>query len=281
MSLATQGLRSVWVQIVDSAGNSVASAGPVSMTRLSDSELLSSDAVAALKSALLARYGSTTAACVALGEQARSHAARSSVPDVTLVCMSQGLDRALLFLADLVGVGNAIDAVETLVAAVTEPESSSPHPDCDHVGLDGSCLDEGSPEAEAPAPQPDPGGAGVAPPSNCMGRATAQTLIDSMPVQYHHLATQYGTWAADFNDVLARYGLTVEDLGRDWNVIAVPHRGPHPAEYHRWVMQNLVLADQIADGDPSLLKMLFRTWVADRVEADPTITRLAYWKCRR
>jgi hypothetical protein len=281
VSLAAQGLRSVWVQIVDSGGNSVASAGPISMTRLSDSELLSSEAVATMKAALLTRYGSTAAACVALGEQGRSHAARSSVPDVTLVCMSQGLDKALLFMSGLVGVGNAIDAVETLVAAVTEPAASSPHPDCDHVGLDGSCLDEGSPDAGTPVPQPDPGGAGVAPPSNCMDRATAQTLIDSMPVQYHHLATQYGLWAADFNDVLARYGLTVEDLSREWNVIAVPHRGPHPVEYHRWVMNNLRLADQIADGDAAVLKDLFRNWVGDRVEADPTITRLAYWKCRR
>lgn len=52
-------------------------------------------------------------------------------------------------------------------------------------------------------------------------------------------------------------------------------------EYHRWVMNNLRLADQIADGDAAVLKDLFRNWVGDRVEADPTITRLAYWKCRR
>jgi len=102
-----------------------------------------------------------------------------------------------------------------------------------------------------------------------------------MPINYHHVATWYGAWAETFDDIVSGYGLSLEDAVRTWNVIAVPHRGPHPAEYHRWVQANLELANDVADGDVGAFKALFKQWVVDRVEADPTITRLAYWKCRR
>jgi hypothetical protein len=200
---------------------------------------------------------------------------------VTLVCTTKGIHAALRFIADTVGLGHALDALDTIVAADHDPAPTDPHPECDFVGTDGACLDEGSPDAAAPSPEPDPGGAGIAPPSNCMDTSTAQTLIDSMPINNHHVATWYGPWAETFDDIVSGYGLSLEDAARSWNVIAVPHRGPHPAEYHRWVQANLELANDVADGDVVVFKALFKQWVVDRVQADPTITRLAYWKCRR
>lgn len=278
IDLTNGGMGSIWARIVSFEGDVVASAGPVSATNLGDQALLGSTSVASLALQLEQRLGAESA-CLALGEQVRTHATGSSVPDVTLVCMNGGVRSALEMIARLGGLGKAISAVESLTAADSEPAPSSPHPDCDSVAFDGSCLDAGSPDANAPAPQPDPAGGGIQPPPNCMDPSTAQMLIDAMPVQLHHVATQYGDWAEDFNEILGKYGLSVTDT--TLNVIAVPHRGPHPKEYHQWVMDNVEIADQVANGDVATFRSLFKQWISDRIEADPTITRLAYWKCRR
>ena len=61
----------------------------------------------------------------------------------------------------------------------------------------------------------------------------------------------------------------------------MPHRGPHPKEYHQWVLDNMEYIDEVAQGDATTFKALFKQWVTDVVENDPTIVRVAYWKCRR
>ncbi len=61
----------------------------------------------------------------------------------------------------------------------------------------------------------------------------------------------------------------------------MPHLGPHPAEYHQWVLDNMRVIDGIANGDVATFKALFRERVLEVVEADPTIVRVGYWKCYR
>lgn len=101
-----------------------------------------------------------------------------------------------------------------------------------------------------------------------------------MPTQIHHVATRYGNWYPIFQGIADRYGLDVVDIDQVWNAISIPHRGPHPYLYHRWVLDNMRLADAIADGDRTQFIQLYKRWIVDVVVADPTITRLAYWKCR-
>lgn len=59
-----------------------------------------------------------------------------------------------------------------------------------------------------------------------------------------------------------------------------PSRPPPP-----WVppevLQNMEAADSIAQGDVDTSTRLNTTWVIDKVVADPTIVRVAYWKCYR
>ena len=275
---STYSLQTYTAKIVNrDNGHVAATAGPLTVSALSDDDLLNSPQVDAWSNQLVL----TTAdlgACLALGEKSRTHSMRSSVPDSTLVCMSKGAKAAVNFIGKL---GGSREAVDTLIGAIEDPFPADPQPDCDQLAHDGTCLDEGSPNENEPAPEPDPGGAGIAPPPNCMDDDTAQVLIDSMPTQYHHLASYFNKWREAFEVVTSRYGLSLEDTARAWNVVQIPHRGPHPVEYHRWVLQNMYLADQVADGDAIRFKQLFQEWVADRVIADPTLTRLAYWKCRR
>jgi hypothetical protein len=262
---------------VDGA-NPRAYAGPISITNLADPALLTSAQVATLASRLIQQEGSELGACLALGAEVPTHAQQSSVPDVTLICNSQGLTAALNFMVGLMGTGSAIQAVEALVAANEDPQRPTPHPDCDQVDFNGNCLDEGAPPAVAPDPQPDPNGAGVRPPANCMDSSTASSLEAAMPEQNHHVATQYGSWAAAFAPILARYGL---DLQSSINLVLIPHLGPHPREYHEWVYENLLEADQVADGDVPTFVGLFQQWIVNVIVDDPTIVRLAYWKCYR
>lgn len=101
-----------------------------------------------------------------------------------------------------------------------------------------------------------------------------------MPEQNHHLATHYGAWGVEFQGIADIYGLSVEN-GTDWNVLRIPHRGPHPAEYHQWVLDNMQLIHEIAQGDVATFKSLFEQWVTNVVRDDETIVRVAYWKCHR
>lgn len=100
-----------------------------------------------------------------------------------------------------------------------------------------------------------------------------------MPEQFHHAATRYGAWAERFNEVVERYGLTVEDAAQEWNVVFVQHRGPHPAEYHQWVLDNMRLAEKIAGDDKEKFVRLFKEYVVQPIIADPTISRFGYWHC--
>ncbi len=103
-----------------------------------------------------------------------------------------------------------------------------------------------------------------------------------MPDQYHHMATQYGEWGQKFQELLDLYqlDLSVADSARAWNVYLMRHRGPHPVEYHTWVYENAKLAATTAGvSNTADFLAYFDQWVTQRVLADPTIVRKAYWEC--
>lgn len=259
-------------------------AGPVVVARISEDDLIESAPVAALAAGLVAKYGELEA-CLRLGEATRTHAARSSVPDVTLVCNSGGVTKALRYLSRTRDGLRVISALEVLIEADSGPEPPSYNPDCDHLSFDGTCLDVGTPTENRPEPepQPEPGGgwAGIPPPPNCLDSVARNLLEESMPDQYHHLASIYGSWGDEFHAIAYQYGLSTADTNRLWNVVRMPHRGPHPREYHDWVYANMERADSIAQGDVDTFLDLFARWVRDVVVQDPTIVRVAYWKCYR
>jgi hypothetical protein len=99
-----------------------------------------------------------------------------------------------------------------------------------------------------------------------------------------------GSWLVQFQAIASQYGLDVSDPSGQWNLFNMPHQGAHPWNYHNWVYQNMVLADEAAwaqypdQADLDLRKAvfldLFDKWVVEVVLHDPTITRAGYWKCR-
>jgi hypothetical protein len=110
---------------------------------------------------------------------------------------------------------------------------------------------------------------------------TTTRILESLPEQVHHVATdKFETrapyWTDLFNDILARYNMTLDEA---WNKTTVPHRGAHPKLYHDWVHRNMVLIDEAADGDVETFQTLFQERVVDKVEANPLSLRLSYWDC--
>lgn len=226
------------------------------------------------------RYGSN--ACAALGEAVRSKIDQVSVPDMVLVCGTQGMATGLNFAyRSWPSTGTA-----PLIVALIETADGDPvtilEPECNHLSLDGRCLDEEGPESE-PDPEPDPSGAGVRPPPNCLDAVGRQQLIDSMDEEAHHMATHYGTWGATFQGIVSKYGLNVKTGA--WNLHSMPHAGPHPWNYHNWVLQRMQAADRIAQQFPAAEQSAvflaeFQRDVTEVVLQDPTVVRAAYWKCR-
>lgn len=266
--------------------------GPVVVAAMDPTDALVAPPVAALEQQLLSQANAEEA-CLLLGESARTNALESTVPDATLVCNASGLPAALKFIAATAGAAGTAYAIASLWEATNHPtDPAAAHPDCDQVNSVGDCVDPGGPgtltltdvSPDQEEPQPDPAGAGIPPLSNCMDDQTRQPLRDSMPEQYHHMATKYGTWGERFQLLLDEngYNLTVADPTLSWNVYLMPHRGPHPGEYHQWVYENMELAAETAGyGNAVEFEALFDRWVVQRVLNDPTIVRVAYWKCHR
>jgi hypothetical protein len=261
----------------------------VVVSAVAEADALDSDAVTTYSTQLLATYGAQQA-CLMIGETARTHAMRSSVPDVTLICSSRGLKEALRF---HVATGRGLEMLATLVDASTGTPPDTFHPDCDALDALGDCVATDSPAEPTPepVPQPDPAGAGISPPGNCLADFERDVLLGALPQQNHHMATdKTGSWLVQFQAIASQYGLDVSDPSGQWNLFNMPHQGAHPWNYHNWVYQNMVLADEAAwaqypdQADLDLRKAvfldLFDKWVVEVALHDPTITRAGYWKCR-
>jgi hypothetical protein len=240
---------------------------------------LSTQVVARAIGRLADRYG--TDACAALGEAVRPRVPATSVPDAVLVCEHLGISTALQWILRV-----SPDHLAPLVEALVESTDGQPitilEPDCNQLATDGRCLDEDGTESE-PEPQPDPSGSGVRPPPNCLDDVGRQQLIESMDEEAHHMATHYGAWGARFQAIASKYGLNVKTGA--WNLHSMPHAGPHPWNYHNWVLERMQEADDLAQQFPAaeqagVFLSEFQRAVVDVVKADPTVVRTAYWKCR-
>lgn len=218
--------------------------------------------------------------CAALGEAVRAEMRVVAVPDLTGVCAASGVTAALHFARGSDVSTGPLDVMPALFDAADGPLLSEFHPECDELALDGSCID--GEVLVAPEPQPDPAGGAIKPPSNCLDPLARQLLEDSMPVEGHHMATKYGELGEEFRQIFDSYSLSIDGL---WNVWEIRHRGPHPWNYHDWVMQNTRRADAAAQLAPAsqqaaVFQSLFKQYVVDPVLQDSTIVRAAYWKCK-
>lgn len=231
---------------------------------------------------LTAKYGSVAAACERAGVIAKSEPGfLGTASDTYIVCDGSGVPGLVAWLEHTTDQLQTARNILTIMArGVAEPPPADPL--CDTY-TSGVCLDEGEPDLE-----PAPAGTGaIVPPTNCLDRfpGARQLLLDSMInkgyVQDHHVASNKNSsrWTAQFESITSNYGLSLND---SWNMILqMPHVGSHVAEYHEWVFENMDRIDAVAAGDAATFRALFTEWVIDVVRADPTIVRLAYWKCYR
>ncbi|MDN4480386.1 AHH domain-containing protein [Demequina muriae] len=102
----------------------------------------------------------------------------------------------------------------------------------------------------------------------------------------HHIVTRHANASNlakvelvnRMRSVIDSYSMGIDD---GLNIIVIPHEGPHPAEYHQWVLQNLQMIDDDANGSEEVFRELFRTRISDVIRTDPSIVLGAYWRCRR
>lgn len=134
-----------------------------------------------------------------------------------------------------------------------------------------------------PEPEPEADGASIRPPSNCItDPAARQTLLESLPREDHHLATDKNRvaelqWTEQFELLLWEY-FPDRSLNGSWNLVEkMRHRGSHPFAYHQWVYNNMERALRQARGDWNEFLRRWNLWIRDVVIADATIARREYW----
>lgn len=266
--------------------NAVEVSGAVIVSTIPEDEILESEPYLAFLAGVTTRYAPPEA-CYVLGQSVRLHSLRSSASDATIICNGVGAARTAMWLATALGTAVAVAVVADVASGPARGPSA---PECPAYDSVGECLEEPGVPSTTPLPdpgtEPEPGGGaiggtgGVPPPPNCLPPDVRQALLEGMPEQFHHMASdKHSEWSPQFQEIADRYGLSITDSAREWNVHEIPHRGPHHPDYHRWVWRNMERADEIADGDTQVFLDLFDRWIVQVVRDDPTIVRWAYWDC--
>ena len=67
------------------------------------------------------------------------------------------------------------------------------------------------------------------------------------------------------------------DLNDDWNIEPMPHQGRHPNEYHEWVIRQMKLIDNLANGEKDIFLELYKG-VKQKIRDNPDILRKKWWK---
>lgn len=150
-------------------------------------------------------------------------------------------------------------------------------------------LDGNNPNQDAirkvPSPEADAAGSGVSLPPSCLDylqkSLLEQELREGGWLQKHHAASdKHSFWTQAYKDLLAQHPWAADKtLGQGWNLMKrLPHRGNHPPAYHYWIYRNLEKALREAT-DWESFEALWRTWVLEVIENDPTMVRWEWWRC--
>lgn len=150
-------------------------------------------------------------------------------------------------------------------------------------------LEEQLEEQQAPEPEASGDGSFAGLPPRCIDVDLHETLLRA-PFQEHHIVTDKRSDVAEEARTILANGRLIEGLNarfgtRDvlqgrWNLLAIPHAGPHPEGYHDWVMRNLAAAASASKGDVEQFVRLFRTHVRLPLLGDPAAVRKAWWDCQ-
>jgi hypothetical protein len=94
----------------------------------------------------------------------------------------------------------------------------------------------------------------------------------ALPMQMHHFLTdKHSRYTPRFEEILAKYGLTLND---PWNLELLPHQGRHTTAYHEFVLTMVTTADKEAKGDRKKFLALIEKYIKAPVRANPAMVRM-------
>ena len=96
-----------------------------------------------------------------------------------------------------------------------------------------------------------------------------------LPVQQHHFASNKNRkYTPQFERIVSKYGLK---LTESWNKERLHHLGRHPNQYHKWIHEQLFIADKKAKGDRALFLAEFEK-TKQRIRDNEALLRKKGWK---
>lgn len=97
----------------------------------------------------------------------------------------------------------------------------------------------------------------------------------NMPEEIHHIATNKNPYyTPEFEGIANKYGLNLDD---DWNKIKIPHRGTHPWEYHDFIWEQMIEADNKAKGNVNVFLKIWN-FVGDLLKENPQMLYTEFWR---
>jgi RHS repeat-associated protein len=100
-----------------------------------------------------------------------------------------------------------------------------------------------------------------------------------LQTELHHFASNCNsTWTPRFQQIVSRYGLSLNDA---WNLHPFStqyHSGPHPEAYHQWVFAQMTRAASQAGNSVQKFIMLFYEYVIRPVMENPEMLKPEFWQ---
>ena len=96
-----------------------------------------------------------------------------------------------------------------------------------------------------------------------------------LPGQIHHYATNKNSdYTSDMKKIADKYGL---DLDGNWNKETLPHRGRHPNDYHKWVLDRMMEIDKMPNMNRQEFLRQFDLQIKQPVRNNPMMLRKEFW----
>ncbi len=96
--------------------------------------------------------------------------------------------------------------------------------------------------------------------------------------QLHHFASnKHSYWTPQYEDIISKYGLKLNEA---WNLNPFStqyHSGPHPEAYHQWVFEQMTQAAHQAGASAIRFIILFQEYIVTPVMENPEMLRSKFW----
>jgi hypothetical protein len=99
-------------------------------------------------------------------------------------------------------------------------------------------------------------------------------IVYRRPTQSHHFLTNKSkTWTPQFNKIVGRYGLDLDDA---WNMDRLPHLGRHPNAHHQFMFNEIIRIDSVSGGNTSMFLKEFGS-LKQTIINNPDMLKKSFW----